>query len=351
MSIPHTKTRIKPSPFNKSGTFFSMKSRFLGAVLVHYIFNFGYVSALPSWLVARQLCDTMACLPDDWWAGPAGLAEGIYDWFDGFKTNPPLPEIPPNIPKDEGQVVPAPPILEPDIDLDVIAPNQGSEECASSSPPDSQGSSDSANPGPCVKATEQLIWPRNCEDTSQNGKTQQMLSVMNVEYRVIVDPMCSVKDGVLFWLAEIKRETIDLLKSGGGVGSIVPNVPFRSEDVSTAPAKERVPASRKRSTFEKRATVNVVKQETIDPSLTFLSSPPWKINSYSYAYLSKTGERVRVYDIDTGFNPFGDEFGELDISWIYPSGIPREEKDDSRVDEGDLPGTCLLSKIGLRSQN
>lgn len=322
-----------------------MKNHFFRAVLVHTIFYFSSVSALPSWLFARQSCDAIACLPDDWWVGPAGLADGIYEWLDGFKTNPPLPEIPPNVPKDGSQVVPAPPILEPDINLDVIAPNQGLEECAPSSPPDSQRDSDSKNPGPCLKATEQLIWPRNCEDTAQNGKTQQMLSVMNAGYRVIVDPMCPVKDGVLFWLADITPEDIDLLKSGGGVGSIVPNVPFRSEVASISPAGEKVPTSRTRS---KRATVNVVKQETSDPSLTFLSSPPWKINSESYAYLSKAGEGVRIYDIDTGCNTIESEFGGLSISWIYPATSPREQRDDADVDRGQLPGTCLLSKIAGR---
>lgn len=325
-----------------------MQSSFLGTILVHYIFYFCYITALPSRLLSRQFCDTVACLPDDWWVGPTGIAEGIYEWFDGFKTNPQLPDIPPNIPEDEKQVVPAPPIFEPDINLEVIAPNQGSEECAPSSPPDSQGNVDGTNPGPCVKATEQLIWPRNCEDTAQNGKTQQTLSAMNVGYRVIVDCMCPVKDGVLFWLAEITPEKIDLLKSGGGVDSIVPNVPFRSEVVSTAPAGEKVPASRKRSTVEKRATVNVVKQETSDPSLTFLSSPPWKINSDSYAYLSKSGEGVRVYDIDTGVNPFEGEFGGLDIRWIHPPGSPGEEGDFSEVNKDYVPGTCLLSKIAGR---
>lgn len=325
-----------------------MKSHLLQTVLVHYIFHFSFVPAMPSWLVTRQLCDTIACLPDDWWVGPAGLADEIYEWFDGFKTNPLLPEMPPSIPKDGGQVVPASPILGPDINLDVIAPTQGSEECAPSSPHDSQENLDGTNSGPCEKAEEQLIWPRNCEDTAQNGKTQQMLSVMDVGYRVIVDPMCSIKDGVLFWLAEITPDNIDLLRSGGGVGSVVPNVPFRSEVVSTAPARDKVPASRKRSPVEKRATVHVVKQETRDPSLTFLSSPPWKINSKSYAYLSEAGDKVRVYVIDTGCNTIEDEFGGLDISWIYPSGSPREEKDDSQVDKGQLPGTCLLSKLAGR---
>lgn len=364
MSIPpqkKTKTRKKNKkkpkknlpqvfspPLTKSRTLPTMKSNFLRAVLVYHISHPSPVSALPSWLIARQSCDTIACLPDDWWVGPAGLAEGIYEWFDGFKANPPLLEIPPSIPKDGSRVVPAPPILEPDINLDLIAPNQGLEECAPSSPPNSQRDSDSKNPGPCLKATEQLIWPRNCEDTFQNGKTQQMLSVMNVGYRVIVDPMCPVKDGVLFWLAEITPEDIDLLKSGGGVGSIVPNVPFRSEVASISPAGEKVSASRKRSTVEKRATVNVVKQETSDPSLTFLSSPPWKINSESYAYFSKAGEGVRVYDIDTGCNTIESEFGGLSISWIYPPGSPREEKDDSQVDKGQFPGTCSLSKIAGR---
>lgn len=325
-----------------------MKSQFLRAVLVHYIFYFSSVSPLPNWLIARQSCDTIACLPDDWWMGPAGLADGIYEWLDGFKTNPTLPELPPSIPKAGSEVVPAPPILEPDINLEVIAPKQGLEECASSSPPGSQRDSDGTNPGPCLKATEQLIWPRNCEDTAQNGKTQQMLSVMSVGYRTIVDPMCPVKDGVLFWLAKITPEDIDLLKSGGGVGSIVPNVPFRSEVVSTSPPGEKFPASRKRSTVEKRATVNVVKQETGDPSLTFLSSPPWKINSGSYAYFSEAGEGIRVYDIDTGGNTIGSEFSDLSISWIHLPGIPREEKDDYRADQGELPGTCLLSKIAGR---
>lgn len=329
-----------------------MGGYFLRAVLVYIIFNFSSVSALPSWLIERQSCDTIACPRDDWWVGPAGLANGIYEWLDGFfKTNPPLlPEIPPSIPKAGNQVVPAPPILEPDINLDVIAPKQGLGECAPSSPPDSQRDSDITDPGPCLKATEQLIWPRNCEDTAQNGKTQQMLSVMNIGYRVIIDPMCPVKDGVLFWLAQITPEDIDLLKSGGRVGSIVPNVPFQSEIVSTSPPGEKVPASRKkRSTgVEKRATVNVVKQETGDPSLTFLSSPPWKINSGFYAYFSNAGEGVRVYDIDTGCNTIGIEFGDLSINWIFPPGISREEKDEFQPDQGQVPGTCLLSKIAGR---
>ncbi|MCJ1349974.1 hypothetical protein MMC31_008217 [Peltigera leucophlebia] len=323
------------------------KSYFLAAVLAHCIICSNPVSALPKWLVARQFCDTIACLPDDWWVGPTGLVEGINEWFDGFMTNP-IPEISPNIPKDGRQIVPAPPILEPDIDLEVIAPNQGPEECLPSSPPDSQGSSDGTNPRPCVKATEQLIWPVSCEDTAQNGKTQQMLSVMDVGYRAIVDHMCQVKDGVLFWLAELKPEEIDLLKNGGGVGSIVPNLPFRSEVISTAPAEGTVPANRKRSTVKKRATLNVVKQETNDPSLAFLSSPPWKKNSNAYAYLSHAGEGVRVYNIDAGFNAFEGEFGGLEVSWIYPPGSPREEKEDSQVDKGYLPGTCLVSKIAGR---
>lgn len=199
-----------------------MKSYFPKAVLVQYVFYFSSVSALPSWLIRRQSCDTIVCLPDDWWVGPAGLADGIYEWVDGFfKSNPPLlPKIPPSIPKAGNQVVPAPPILEPDIDLEWIAPKQDFGECAPSSPPGSRRDSDFTDPGPCLKATEQLIWPRNCEDTVQNGKTQQTLSVINVGYRVIIDPMCPVKDGVLFWLTQITPEDIDLLKSGGGVGSL-----------------------------------------------------------------------------------------------------------------------------------
>lgn len=125
-------------------------------------------------------------------------------------------------------------------------------------------------------------------------------------------------------------------------------MPFRSEVASISPAGEKVPASRKKSTVEKRATVNVVKQATSDPSLTFLSSPPWKINSESYAYFSKAGEGVRIYDIDTGCNTFESEFGGLPIRWIYSSGSRREETDDSQVDNGQFPGTCLLSKIAGR---
>lgn len=320
------------------------KSNFLTAVLAHHIIYSNSVLALPKWLFARQFCDTITCVPDDSWTGPTGLAEGIYDWFDSFKTNP-LPEISPNIPKDGRQIVPAPPIIEPEIDLEVTAPNQGPEECLTSPPPDSHGSSDSANPHPCVRGTEQLIWPVSCEDTAQNGKTQQMLSVMDVGYHAILDHMCPVKDGVLFWLAELNPENIELLKTGGAVGSIVPNMPFRSEVISTAPAGGKVPASRKRSTVEKRATVNVVKQETSDPSLNFLSSPPWKKNTNTYAYLSPAGEGVRVYTIDGGLNSFDDEFGRLEVSWIYTSGSSGEEKDDAQIDGGYVPGTCLASKI------
>lgn len=110
------------------------KSSFLTAVLARHIIYSNSVLALPKWLFARQFCDTIACVPDDPWIDPAGLAEGIDDWFDSFKTNP-LPEISPNIPKDGRQIVPASPITEPDIDLEVTAPNQGPEKCLTSPPP------------------------------------------------------------------------------------------------------------------------------------------------------------------------------------------------------------------------
>lgn len=61
--------------------------------------------------------------------------------------------------------------------------------------------------------------------------------------------------------------------------------------------------------------------------------------------LLKVGKGVRVNDIDISCNTIGSGFGIYFISWIYIPESHHEEKDAIYIDQGQLSGICLLSKI------
>lgn len=113
-----------------------------------------------------------------------------------------------------------------------------------------------------------------------------------------------------------------------------------------------VPALRKRSRCiekprpekgmrpEKRSPQVVVKQNTDDLSLAFLSTPKGKINFFTYAYLEQAGEGSLVYLLDTGVNAEHDEFGSKALQFIYAAGASWET-----TDAPGGSGTCIGTKI------
>lgn len=91
---------------------------------------------------------------------------------------------------------------------------------------------------------------------------------------------------------------------------------------------------------EKRSPQIVVKQDTEDLSLAFLSTPKGKINGFKYAYLEQAGEGSLVYLLDNGVNAEDDEFGSKVPQFIYAAGASREA-----TDTPGGSGTCIGTKI------
>lgn len=47
-------------------------------------------------------------------------------------------------------------------------------------------------------ATIRLVFPLNCQDVGKNAITEQKISGMDQQYKRVLDPACSVADGVFF---------------------------------------------------------------------------------------------------------------------------------------------------------
>lgn len=86
------------------------------------------------------------------------------------------------------------------------------------------GDSQSTNLPPCAEAIGQIIWPRGCGNTEQNERTAAILSGMDGQHKTSTDPLCNVKDGVLFWFARLTRDQIKALQADTlGVKAVIAN--------------------------------------------------------------------------------------------------------------------------------
>lgn len=74
-----------------------------------------------------------------------------------------------------------------------------------------------------------------------NGVIAGMLSGMDPDYLSSKDPFCTVKEGILFWLAILTLQEIEALKGQtSGVKAIFPNVEYKFGGPSNQGAKTPV---------------------------------------------------------------------------------------------------------------
>lgn len=129
----------------------------------------------------RDFCDILFCLPDLW-----GTAGALFDEYISPYSQP-----------ENGQSPTKTPSQNSDIEINVSAPPLLPEECA---PADINDGGDRGNaiPGSCLQTSQATVWPINCGDELQNKEMAKILAGMDPNFLTSVNPMCAVKEGVLF---------------------------------------------------------------------------------------------------------------------------------------------------------
>lgn len=313
---------------------------------------FRSVPAFPS-LIPRQNCDVIFCLDGigSWGAGAAGAAGvgALGTLWNDFRGVPEqVPEVP--LPGKNSENPGGQPVAEPDISIEVVAPQDHPETCDSTSPGSQQipGVSDSSS---CQKATEQLVWPVRCLDNAQKAEIENRLAQMDSGYLTSVDPSCNEDGGVLFWLTKLTKQQIEEIRQDTAVQLVVRNIPLTFGQYSGGSSGASVPASSKWGQPKKR-DLRLFKQEPVDQSLSFLSTPPAKPNPWNpqeggrYAYLENAGGGVQVYVIESGFNPAGSEYDGKNIDILPAFDVSSDFKDTPDESNPDHYASCTFSKIG-----
>lgn len=201
--------------------------------------------------------------------------------------------------------------------------------------------------------------PVDCGNIEQNEITARIIGGMDAKFQTVSHANCKVEEGaVFFWLAWLTPAQIESLnKEIQAVQSIMPNIKAESNpisvnrvgqsDVPDAFNLQNSPFRQKRShRVEKRVKVNVVKRETEDPSLRFLSTAPQKEMGAEYSHLDPAGDGVTVYVVDSGLQTQAWEIDPARVTrWIYGVGVKKVPRDESPPGEGQV-GTCTAQKIG-----
>lgn len=200
--------------------------------------------------------------------------------------------------------------------------------------------------------------PVDCGNIEQNEITARILGGMDAKFQTVPHANCKVEGAVFFWLAWLTPAQIESVKKQiEAVQSIMPNIKAESNPISVntvgqsdAPPAfnpENAPFRHKRShRVEKRVKVNVVKRETEDPSLRFLSTAQRKEMGAEYSHLNPAGDGVTVYIVDSGLQNQPLEIDPARVTrWIYGVGTKKVTRDESPPSEGQV-GTCTAHKIG-----
>lgn len=341
-----------------------------------YLICFKPALALPD-LATRQTCDEFYCTDWDFVLKSIGSAAGAFNqWLDFSQPQSPeispAPDTDPTEPQDS-QVLPAqknPPEPKTDSEIWIQAPPpelSGCQAVASSSNSDAKDNpvSHSSKPlwtngpgwrfsnavrrkvntniRPCEGTTQLIIWPVRCDDEAQNSITAGILGGMDNKFLTSFDPLCSMADGVAFWLAQLTGQQAEALRKEPAVNFVVPNPEYNFGYLSTSPAGTGVPLPMKRSNLRKRGVLEVVKQRGADASLSFISTPAKKVNRKSdYGFFKQEGGPIRVFTIGTGLEESLPDFQGIILKWIFAFDVLNQPTDS----DGSGRGSCIASKIG-----
>lgn len=323
------------------------------------------VAALPE-LHHRQECETTVC-PDWSWLSTIGeKAQDTWQSISGYLgglllKDPPEEQIPTNpteplLPGSGRSIDPQNPWdTEPAPQIELFS---STEDCPVGAPDANYDSNDQSQLRQCSVAPAQIVVPTDCT-SPQNALVAQKLAVMDPSFKTSRSPRCPGENGVVFWLAYITPDQAAniLAETDGAVKGIAPDSPFNSGPLTPAPelitSHELVPRKPKLENRlkKKRGVLEVEVQgsdDLTDPSLAFLSIPPGQTYGYSrkYAFFKTAVQSalrtdIRVYLVDSGYDPSSGQIRQKGLEWLYGIGASKRKSDN----HANHHGTCMASKI------
>lgn len=318
------------------------------------VLGFDTAWALPDFLGPSGSCDEIYC---PGWIDFSGALDGASNFVDGLwnteSGTTTLPTIPPSSAENRANsgIPQNPESPDPETELFVVGENKDNEGCNAPTLPGTTPQENLEAPSlrPCEGVKQFIIWPVSCEDSAGNTNTERMLRLMDSKFQISFHPLCAVKDGPSFWLAELTEDQAKTLrKENPAVKMVTPNAPIQFGAINQSPSQIKVPAVRERTHNEKREIERIYNDYVGDQSLTFLSTPPWAPNSNSYKYFKSGGMGVQVFLIDIGLDPDSLEFYDVPIEWIFALDVDSEKRDEVVTDPVTGVkhyGTCVGSKI------
>lgn len=239
---------------------------------------------------------------------------------------------------------------DPEIELLITEPSQGSHTCtevSSSDNGDFPGDVGNTNISPCNTDLGQLIWPLNCADTQQNTDIESLLRSMDSMFMTSNDPLCPQKNGVGFWQAQLTEAQIQIIRQNMGVKAVIRNRPYNFGKLTKMPPSTGPPGvvqpRNTESPLKRREALAITRRPSRDDGLIYLSSPAKATMGSEYVSFSVEKHPVKVWIVDEGLVSTLEDFKGLSIDWILALGAG-SRKNYRNVDPTGH-GTCIASKI------
>lgn len=333
----------------------------------------GTVAALPELHHRRGECDSAVCPDLSWFSTIGEKAQDTWQSISGYlgglllKDPPPEEQIRTNptaeplLPGSGRSIDPQNPWdTEPALQIEIFS---SAEECPVGAPDDANyDPNDQSQLRQCSVAPAQIVVPMDCT-SPKNALVAQKLAVMDPLFKTSRSPRCPGENGVIFWLANITPDqaaTI-LADTDGTVKGIAPDSPFKSVPLTPAPeltsSVELVPRNLKIEDRLKKKKRGILESNVMgsadrhDPCLAYLSIPPGKSYGYSrkYAFFktdlqSALSRSIRVYLVDSGYDPRSGQIRENGLKWLFGLGTSKRKSDNHPQSHG----TCMASKIAGR---
>lgn len=205
------------------------------------------------------------------------------------------------------------------------------------------------------------MWALNCKNVVENLALEVTLKGMDSKVFAVNSPDCPNENGVWFWVGKFSPEQIESIKKAAHVVQTVePDIPVRSDfrtgstgetldpaqfqkDSAADPMVEEFSLQKRVNTGDR--VISVTKGAS--PSLNFLSTPPGKQASNTYASFRPTYSKIKIFLLEFGVIDSHPELAGIltavrDTRYRYPPQL------QSSTPEDNFEGTCMASMIGSK---
>lgn len=205
------------------------------------------------------------------------------------------------------------------------------------------------------------MWALNCKNAAENLALEVTLKGMDSKVFAVNSPDCPNENGVWFWVGNFSPEQIESIKKAAHVVQTVePDIPVRSDFRTGSTGENLDPAQFQKDSaadplvgefsLQRRANLGdrvISVSKGANPSLNFLSTPPGKKASNTYASFRPTYSKIQIFLLEFGIIDSHPEIAVIitavrDTRYGYPPQL------QSSTPEENFEGTCMASMIGSK---